>query len=90
VTTPAVPEETAVPQPQRGRVIPFVAARAGSLSDLRRELGFGLLAAAFSIALVAGFRARRPAAEGAPRESDSMLLWDQRILEAIRRFLRLS
>lgn len=32
-----------------------------TFSDLRQGLGFGLLAAAFSIAVAAGLRARRPA-----------------------------
>jgi hypothetical protein len=91
VTPPAAaPAPEAAAQPKRGRVVPFVGPRVGSLSDLRRELGFGLLAAAFSIAIVAGLRARRPAPSGAPGEADQMLLWDQRILQAIRRFLHLS
>jgi hypothetical protein len=89
VTPPPAAPETAV-QPSRGRVVPFVGPHVASLSDLRRELGFGLLAAAFSIALVAGFRARRPAPPGAVGEGDQMLLWDQRIIQAIRRFLHLS
>jgi hypothetical protein len=87
---PAAPAPEAAAQPKRGRVIPLVGPRVGSLSDLRRELGFGLLAAAFSIALVAGLRARRPASSGTPGEGDPMLLWDQRIIQAIRRFLHLS
>jgi hypothetical protein len=77
-------------QPQRGRVLPYVAQSTDGFSDIRRELGFGLLAAAFSIAIVAAFRARRRAAEGSPAGGDQMLLWDQRIMQAIRRFLHLS
>jgi hypothetical protein len=71
-------------------IFPLAATQADSLSDLRRELGFGLLAAAFSIAAVAGFRARRPAPANGSTTGDQMLLWDQRLIAAIRRFLRLS
>ena len=77
-------------QPRHGRVLPFTAQRAEGLSNMRRELGFGLLAAAFSIAVVAGLRARRPAVTGSHPSGDQMLLWDERTIQAIRRFLRLS
>jgi hypothetical protein len=77
-------------EPERTRVIPFVGPRIGSLSDLRQELGFGILAAAFSIAVAAGFRARGPAGSRGTSDPEQMLLWDQRLLLAIRRFLRLS
>ena len=77
-------------EPKRGRVLPFVGVRAVGLSSLRQELGFGLLAAAFSIAVVAILRARRPFPAVRSSGGDPMLLWDQRILDAIRRFLRLS
>jgi len=40
--------------------------------------------------MVAGLRARRPAVTGSPANGDQMLLWDERIIQAIRRFLRLS
>ena len=74
---PATPATTVAPppasaeeshQPRFGRVIPLVGARATGLSELRRELGFGLLAAAFSIAIFVGLRARRPSPSGAPRD----------------------
>jgi hypothetical protein len=78
------------PEPRGGRVLPIVGPRVTGLSDLRQELGLGLLAAAFSIAILAGLRARRPAADGAPHDPDQMLLWDQRIIQAIRGFFRLS
>ncbi len=93
-TTPATPPATTTVEEstehQRGRVLPFAGPRIVGLSDLRRELGIGLLAAAFSIAIAAGLRARRPAETDAPAAGDQMLLWDQRIILAIRRFLRLS
>ena len=92
-TPPATPPTEVVQesfQPQRGRVLPYVAQSADGFSDIRRELGFGLLAAAFSIAIVAAFRARRTAAEGSPASGGQLLLWDQRIIGAIRRFLHLS
>ena len=88
-TTPATAPEAA-PAASRGRVLPFVSAADHTFSDLRRELGFGLLAAAFSITLVAGLRARRPSAAGPSADGDQLLLWDERIVQAIRRFLRLS
>ena len=87
--TPTATDEESL-EPKRGRVLPFVGARAVGLSSLRQELGFGLLAAAFSIAVVAILRARRPFPAVRSSDGDPMLLWDQRILDAIRRFLRLS
>ncbi len=73
-----------------GRVLPFTQQRAEGFSELRHELGFGLLAAAFSIAVVAILRARRPAAAPPAGGDDQMLLWDTRIIQAIRRLLHLS
>ena len=90
--TPAAPPATTAeesPEPKRGHVLPFVGPRITGLSDLRQELGFGLLAAAFSIAVAAGLRARRSAAPGTPRDPDQLLLWDQRIIRSIRSFLRI-
>jgi hypothetical protein len=77
-------------EPRGGRVFPFASRNIDSFSEVRRELGFGLLAAAFSIALIAGLRARRPAAAASAPQGDQLLLWDQRIAGAMRRFLRLS
>ncbi|HSE80444.1 MAG TPA: Ig-like domain-containing protein, partial [Gaiellaceae bacterium] len=77
-------------EPRRGRVFPFPTRSVDGFSEVRRELGFGLLAAAFSIALIAGLRARRPAPAAPAAQGDQLLLWDQRIVRAIRRFLRLS
>jgi hypothetical protein len=76
-------------EPEHGRVIPLVGSGIGSLSSLRQELGFGILAAAFSIAAAAGFRARGPATRRSTRDPEQMLLWDERLLQAIRRFLSL-
>ena len=73
-----------------GRVLPFTQQRAEGFSELRHELGFGLLAAAFSIAVVAILRARRPVAAPPAGGDDQMLLWDTRIIQAIRRLLHLS
>ena len=93
-TAPTAPAPTTAVEesiePRRGRVLPFVGARAVGLSSMRQELGLGLLAAAFSIAVVAFLRARRPFPTVRSSDGDQMLLWDQRILDAIRRFLRLS
>jgi hypothetical protein len=84
---PATGQET---DPEHGRVLPFIPGpRVTHLSDLRRELGFGLLAAAFSIAILMGLRTRRKAEEAAA-EADQLLLWDQRIARSVRRFLHLS
>jgi hypothetical protein len=44
---------------------------------------------AFSIAIAAGLRTRRPADGEVPRDPDQMLLWDQRIIQSIRSFFRL-
>jgi large repetitive protein len=94
VSTPTttVPATTVVDssEPERARVIPFVGPRIEGLSHLRQELGFGILAAAFSIAVAAGLRARGPATSRAASDPEQILLWDQRLLLAIRRFLRLS
>jgi hypothetical protein len=87
-TTPATTTEEP-PEPRRGRVLPFAGPRITGLSDLRQELGFGLLAAAFSIAVAAGLRARRRSAPVAPGDPDQLLLWDQRIIRSIRNFLRI-
>jgi hypothetical protein len=67
--------------------LPFDRARVTSLGELRRELGFGLLVAAFSVGFAALLRARRPlgqAADGADQE----LLWDARLLRSVGRLLR--
>jgi PASTA domain len=90
VPAPATAVDEPLVQPERGRVLPLVGTRADDLSGLRRELGFGLLAAAFSIAVVAVLRARRPAVTDEEADGEQLLLWDQRIVEAIRRFLRLG
>ncbi len=92
-TTTSAPPATTEEQPHRprfGRVLPLVGPTVTNISDLRRELGFGILAAAFSVAIAAGLRARRPSTTSGPRDPDELRLWDQRIIEAIRRFLRLS
>jgi hypothetical protein len=94
VTAPTTPAPTTTVQesaePEHGRMIPFVGPRVDSISDLRQELGFGILAAAFSIAVAAGLRARGPRPSTVASDPDQMLLWDQRLLQAIRRFLRIS
>jgi hypothetical protein len=75
-------------EPERARVIPFIGPRIGSLSELRQELGFGILAAAFSIAAAAGLRTRGPSPSRRASDPEQLLLWDQRLVQAIRRFLR--
>ena len=91
VTSAAPPTTTAEEssEPKPGHVLPLVDPGITGLSDLRQEFGFGLLAAAFSIAVAAGLRARRPAVQGPPRDPDQLLLWDQRIIRSIRSFLRI-
>ena len=67
--------------------LPFDRVRATSLGELRRELGFGLLVAAFSVGFAALLRARRPlgqVADGADQE----LLWDARLVRSVGRLLR--
>jgi hypothetical protein len=61
--------------------------RSTSLSELRQELGFGLLVAAFSVAFAAVLRARRPFGEGVGG-ADQELLWDVRLLRSVGRLLR--
>ena len=57
------------------------------IKELRQELGFGLLLAAFSVAVGSGLRARRGnlAAGDQPAEE---LFWDARLLRSIGRSLR--
>jgi len=86
-TTTTTVEESL--QPKHGRVLPFVSPAVAGIGELRQELGFGLLAAAFSIAVAAGLRARRPVVARSLGSGDDVLLWDQRIIQAIRRVLGL-
>jgi hypothetical protein len=85
------PEQDAGLEPPVGGTIPSsVAALAGKatgLTSLRQELGFGLLAAAFSIAFAALLRARRPLEPRPEAGEDDELLWDQRLLRGIGRAL---
>ncbi len=87
-TTPTTTVEESL-QPKHGRVLPLVSPTVAGIGELRQELGFGLLAAAFSIAVAAGLRARRPAVARSLGSGDDVLLWDQRIIQAIRRVLGL-
>jgi hypothetical protein len=61
--------------------------RNASLSELRQELGFGLLVAAFSVGFAALLRARRPLGQ-LGGGADAELLWDVRLIRSIGRFLR--
>jgi hypothetical protein len=67
--------------------LPIDRVRATSLAELRRELGFGLLVAAFSVGFAALLRARRPLGQTA-LGSDQELLWDARLVRAVGRLLR--
>jgi hypothetical protein len=67
--------------------LPFDRVRSTSLSELRQELGFGLLVAAFSVAFAAVLRARRPLGQGVGG-ADQELLWDVRLLRSVGRLLR--
>jgi hypothetical protein len=68
-------------------VLPFDRVRNASLSELRQELGFGLLVAAFSVGFAAVLRARRPLGQGVGG-ADQELLWDVRLLRSVGRLLR--
>ncbi|HWB57305.1 MAG TPA: Ig-like domain-containing protein [Gaiellaceae bacterium] len=71
------------------RLAPHKLLLAESDSDfdsLRRELGFVLMAAAFTFAFLAGLRARRPREE--TEGADPELLWDSRALQSVGRALR--
>jgi hypothetical protein len=85
--SPEAPAETTT-TPILGVQVPSgivqLATEAKGLAELRQELGFGLLAAAFSIALAAVMRARRPVAAGGESEGDE-LFWDQRLLRSVGR-----
>ncbi|MGH3020951.1 MAG: hypothetical protein ACRDNR_12465, partial [Gaiellaceae bacterium] len=67
--------------------LPFDRVRSTSLSELRQELGFGILVAAFSVAFAAALRARRPLGQTAGG-ADQELLWDARLLRSVGRLLR--
>jgi hypothetical protein len=90
-TAAADPTETGTgtATPQNTRLAPHELLLAESDSDfdtLRRELGFGLMAAAFTFAFLAGLRARRPREE--TEGADPELLWDSRALQSVGRTLR--
>jgi hypothetical protein len=57
------------------------------LRELRQELGFGLLVAAFSVAIGSGLRARRGGAPAGDQPGDE-LFWDARLLRSIGRAFR--
>jgi hypothetical protein len=57
------------------------------LKELRQELGFGLLVAAFSVAIGSGLRARRSNPGSGDQPSDE-LFWDARLLRSVGRALR--
>ena len=69
-----------------GFALPFTRVRGASLGELRQELGFGLLVAAFSVGFAAILRARRPFRPGAPGGEE--LLWDVRLARSVARALR--
>ena len=64
----------------------LLAESSNDFESLRRELGFGLMAAAFTFAFLAGLRARRPREE--PEGADPELLWDSRALQSVGRAVR--
>jgi len=84
---PAAEGETATPSGGGLFGLPFDRVRSRSLSELRQELGFGLLVAAFSVAFASVLRARRPLGAGAG-DTDQELLWDVRLLRSVGRLLR--
>ena len=57
------------------------------IKELRQELGFGLLVAAFSVAVGSGLRARRSKLGSGDQPSDE-LFWDARLLRSLSRALR--
>jgi hypothetical protein len=58
------------------------------IQELRQELGFGLLLAAFSVAIGSGLRARRGGTTPAGDQSGEELFWDARLLRSIGRAFR--
>jgi hypothetical protein len=83
---PTTTEEAATVGPVPSLNRPSTQAKAG-IKELRQELGFGLLVAAFSVAIGSGLRARRSTAgTGDPVEQE--LFWDARLLRGIGRAFR--
>ena len=82
-TTPPTTTEEALthgqipPQPRRA-----------VLEELRQELGFGLLVAAFSVAIGSGLRARRSNLASGDQPGSDELFWDARLLRSVSRALR--
>ena len=84
--TPAATDESSVSSgiPSLTRA---PAQTSAGIKELRQELGFGLLVAAFSVAVGSGLRARRSNLGSGDQPSDE-LFWDARLLRSLGRALR--
>ena len=82
-TTPPTTTEEAL---THGRIPPQP--RRAVLEELRQELGFGLLVAAFSVAIGSGLRTRRSNVASDDQPSSDELFWDARLLRSVSRALR--
>jgi hypothetical protein len=90
VGSPA-PETTPTTESTGGVEIPSLNRPATSkpgIKELRQELGFGLLLAAFSVAIGSGLRARRSGVTTGGDTSGEELFWDARLLRSIGRAFR--
>jgi hypothetical protein len=83
-TTPATESADGVGIPSLNRP---ATSKAG-IKELRQELGFGLLVAAFSVAIGSGLRARRGGVISTADASGEELFWDARLLRSIGRAFR--
>jgi hypothetical protein len=89
VVSPA-PAPTPTTESTEGVEIPTLnrpAASKAGIKELRQELGFGLLLAAFSVAIGSGLRARRGGATSGDSPGED-LFWDARLLRSIGRTFR--
>jgi hypothetical protein len=85
------PETTPTTESTDGVEIPSLnrpATSKAGIRELRQELGFGLLVAAFSVAIGSGLRARRGGGTSGGDQAGEELFWDARLLRSIGRAFR--
>ncbi len=89
--SPPAPAPEAIDESSVSSGIPSLtrapAQTSAGIKELRQELGFGLLVAAFSVAVGSGLRARRSNLGSGDQPSDE-LFWDARLLRSLGRALR--
>jgi hypothetical protein len=92
VQTPTVPAPTMTTESDEAVQVPSLNRPAtqssAGIQELRQELGFGLLVAAFSVAVGSGLRARRGNLGAGDEPNEQELFWDSRLLRSIGRSLR--